>query len=134
MFFMQLYIQWQYKYLHDHKKMLNEKKNCQYVFNKKNPLYAGIGSKQKTFSNYQTTYQKELCLLFKNQAIFSSERTCRHAWPVPPLLICFSLLFKVSLNDKRTFWMGSSFILLKKFKFEKHNFRRQMCVFSKQFE
>ena len=59
--------------------MLNEKKTCRYVFNKKAPLYAGIDSKQKTFSNYQATYQKELCLLFRNQAIFFTERTYRHA-------------------------------------------------------
>ena len=77
MFVTQFYIQWQYKYLHVHKKTLNEKK-CLRFFNKKTPLYAGLGSKQKTFSNYQATYQKELCLLIENQAIFSQiERTYR---------------------------------------------------------
>ena len=68
MVFTQLYIQWQYKYLHLHKKTLNEKKKkkCPRLFNKKTPLYVGLGPKQKTFSNCQATYQKELCLLFEN--------------------------------------------------------------------
>ena len=53
---------------------LNEKKR---LFNKKTPLYAGLGSKLKTLSNCQATYQKELCLLLENQAIFFTERTYR---------------------------------------------------------
>ena len=42
--------------------MLNEKKEekkCLRLFNKKTPLYVGLGSKQKTFSNCQAIYQKE---------------------------------------------------------------------------
>ena len=57
--------------------MKKKKKKCLRLFNKKTPLYAGLGSKQKTFSNCQATYQKELCLLFENQAIFFTERTYR---------------------------------------------------------
>ena len=53
------------------------KKKCLRLFNKKTPLYAGLSSKQKTFSNCQAIYQKELCLLFENQAIFFTERTYR---------------------------------------------------------
>ena len=44
---------------------------------KKTPSYAGLGSKQKAFSNCQAAYQKELCLLFENQAIFFTEQTYR---------------------------------------------------------
>ena len=51
-----------------HKKAINEKKKKM-----SRPLYAGLGSKQKTFSKCQATYQKELCLLFENQAIFFIE-------------------------------------------------------------
>ena len=53
------------------------KKKCIHLFNKKAPLYAGLGSKQKTFSNCQASYQKELCLLFENQEIFFTEQTYR---------------------------------------------------------
>ena len=53
------------------------KKKCLRLFNKKTPLYARLGSKQKTFSDCQATYQKELCLLFENQAIFFTVRTYR---------------------------------------------------------
>ena len=58
------------------KKGLNEKQ-CLHLFNKRTPLYAGLGSKQKTFRNCQTTYQKELCLLFENPATFFTEGTYR---------------------------------------------------------
>ena len=71
------------------KKALNEKKKCLQLFNKKAPLYAGLGSRQKSFSKCQVTYQKELCLLFENQAFFYSqrERTDRRDPPSPfPLL------------------------------------------------
>ena len=80
------------------------KKKCLRLFNKKTPLYAGLGSKQKTFSNCQATCQKELCLLFENQIIFSqSEHTDMLDLP-PPVL--FSLLFKDNpLHNERTFWM-----------------------------
>ena len=40
------------------------KKKCLRHYTKKTPSYAGLGSKQQTFSNYQATYQKDLCLLF----------------------------------------------------------------------
>ena len=55
MFFTQLYIQWQYKYLHVHKKTLNEKKKKKglHLFNKKTPSYARLGSK-KPQKNKQT--------------------------------------------------------------------------------
>ena len=50
--------------------MLNKKKKtCPCLFHKKTPSYAGVCSKQKTFSNCQATSQKKLCLLFENQAI-----------------------------------------------------------------
>ena len=54
------------------------KKICLRLFNKKTPLYAGLGSKQKAFRNCQATYQKELCLLFEIRQFFSqSECTDR---------------------------------------------------------
>ena len=46
------------------------KEKCLRLFDKKTPLYAGLGLKQKIFSNCQETYQKGLCLQFENQAIF----------------------------------------------------------------
>ena len=63
--------------IHVHKKTLNGKKKCLRLFNKKNTFNAELGSKQKTFSNCQATHQKELCLLFENQAIVFTERTYR---------------------------------------------------------
>ena len=47
-----------------------KKKNIYAFLIKKTPLCAGLALKQKTFSNCQATYKKELCLLFENQAIF----------------------------------------------------------------
>ena len=45
------------------------KNQCLRLFNK--PLYAGLGLKQKTFSNCGATYQKKLrLLLFGNQGHF----------------------------------------------------------------
>ena len=60
------------------------------------PLCAGLGSKQKTFSNCQATYQKELCLLFENHAIFFTDWTYRYASPPPLPPPSFSSLFKDS--------------------------------------
>ena len=57
--------------------MLIEKKNVYTFLIKKTPFYPGLGSKQKTFTNSQASYQKELCLLFENQAIFFTERRHR---------------------------------------------------------
>ena len=48
-----------------------KKKNYGFLIKKKTPSYAVLGSKQKTFSSSKATYQKELCLLSKNQAFFS---------------------------------------------------------------
>ena len=47
-----------------------KKKNAYTFLTKKAAFYAGLDSKQKTFGNYQATYQKELCLLFENQQFF----------------------------------------------------------------
>ena len=58
-------------------KSVKWKNKCLHLFNKKTPLYTGLGLKQKTFSNFQASYQKELCLLFENQAIFFTEPTYR---------------------------------------------------------
>ena len=69
------------------------KKKCLRFFNKKTPLYAGLGSKQKTFSNCQATYQKELCLLFENQAIFFHRANVQIGLTPPPP-VRFSLFFK----------------------------------------
>ena len=44
------------------------KKKYLRLFNKKTPLYAGLRSKQKTFTNCQATYQKELCLVILHRA------------------------------------------------------------------
>ena len=41
---------------------MKKKKRCLCLFNEKTPLYAGLGSKQKTFNNYQATYQKKTLL------------------------------------------------------------------------
>ena len=90
MFFTQLYIKWQYKYSHVRKKTLNEKK-CLCLFNKNTPSYAGLGFKQKTFSNCQATYQKELCCL-KMSECANVQRGLTP--PPPPTPACFSLLFK----------------------------------------
>ena len=93
MFFTQLYIQLQYKYLHVHKKTLNEKKKCLRFFNKKRPLYAELGLKQKTFSNWQATYQKEL--------FSQTERTDKLDPPLPLfVLVCF---LRTPLHDACTF-------------------------------
>ena len=61
--------------------------------NKIAPLYARLGFKQKTFSNCQATYQKELCCL-KVRQFFSHERMYRYAWSSPPPPVYFSYLFK----------------------------------------
>ena len=83
-----------------HKKALNEKK-CLRLFNKKTPLYAGLGSKQKRFSKCQATYHKELCLLLENQANFlQSERKDRHD---PHSPVRFSLLFIDPAPAQRTY-------------------------------
>ena len=102
------YTQWQYKYLHVHKKNVNWKeKKCLRLFNQKTPLYVGLGSKQKTFSNCQATYQKELCLLFENQAIFFHRANVQIG--LTPSLLLFVLVHFLRtpppLHDKRTFWM-----------------------------
>ena len=56
------------------------KKKVLHLLNKKPPLYAKLGSKQKSFSNCQANSQNELCLLFENQAVFfsQSERKLLH--------------------------------------------------------
>ena len=82
------------------------KKKCLRFFNKKTPLYVGLGSKQKTFSNCQATYQKELCLLFENQAIFFHRANVQIGFTPPPP-VRFNSLFKSphlpTLHDERTF-------------------------------
>ena len=59
MFFTQLYIQRQQKYLQVHKKTLNEKK---FILIKKHLHMLDKAQNSKTFSNCQATYQKELIL------------------------------------------------------------------------
>ena len=65
--------------------------------------------KTETFSNCQATYQKELCLLFENQANFFTERTDRldpllHPPSLPVvILVCFlrkSVLFEWPLSSR----------------------------------
>ena len=60
-----------------------------YVFLIKTQLYAGLGPKQKTFSNCQATCQKELCLLFEEKCF--TEQTYRYTSLPPP--VCFYSLF-----------------------------------------
>ena len=48
-----------------------------FAFFKKTLLYAGLGKRQKTFSNCQATCQKELFLLLENQVNFFKEPTYR---------------------------------------------------------
>ena len=45
-------------------------KKCLRFFNKEIPLYAGLSSKEKNFSNCQATYQKELYLLSEKSGNF----------------------------------------------------------------
>ena len=86
--------------------MLNEKKEkkkCLRLFNKKTPSYAGLGSKQKTFSNCQAIYQKEP-VVWKSGNFFQSANV-QIGW-TPPSPVRFSLLFKdLPLHDECTFWM-----------------------------
>ena len=82
------------------------KKKTGYAFLRKKHLYMlDKKQKQKTFSNCQVTYQKELCLLFENQAIFSqSERTDRLDSPLPQfVLVRFLRTPPAPLHDKRAF-------------------------------
>ena len=80
-----------------HLKMLlffsnQKKKKCLRPFNKKTPLYDGLGSKQKIFSNCQATYQKELYLLFETDSFFQRANVPIGLTTPPP--VCFSSLFK----------------------------------------
>ena len=65
-------------------------KKCLRPFNKKTLLHAGLGSKQQSFNNYQASYQKELCLLFKKLRPFFSQSKpsdrCEH--PLPFVHFC----------------------------------------------
>ena len=54
-------------------KKKKKKKTKLRPFNKKTPLYARLGSKQKIFSNCQATYQKQLQLLFETDNFFQRE-------------------------------------------------------------
>ena len=87
-----------------------KKKNVYASFIKKALLYAGLGSKQKTFSNCQATYQKEFCLLFENQVIFSQiERTDRLDTPPVPLFVLVRFL-RTSLPARRTYFLNDSLL------------------------
>ena len=73
----------------------------------KNTFMCWTRLKTKTFSNCQATYQKELCLLFKNQAIFFSIEL---DFPLPLfILVHFWRTFPPpTLHDKRIFWITPS--------------------------
>ena len=75
MFFTQLYMLWQEKYSHVHKKALNKKK-CLLLFNKKHFYMLGQAQNRKIVSNCQATNQKELCLLLEKSSIFFSQSKC----------------------------------------------------------
>ena len=86
---------------------MKKKKNVYNFLIKKAPLYAGLGSKQKTFINCQATYQKESAGCLKIKQFFSqSERTDRLD-PTP--LVCFCSFFMdpppppSPKHDERTF-------------------------------
>ena len=74
MFFRQLYIQWQQKYLHVHQKALNEK-NVYAFLKKKNILMCWLNTEKLLATAKQLIRQKSYGL--KNQTIFFTERTCR---------------------------------------------------------
>ena len=78
------------------------------------PLYAGLGSKHKTFSNYRATYEKELCLLFENRAIFLQSE-CTDSFDSPPLPVHFSSLFTdPSLpSARRTYFLNDPYLKIK---------------------
>ena len=88
-------------------KNVKQNKNVYPFLIKKTPLYVGLDSKQKTFSNCQATYQEEICLLFENQVIFFTLAKVQIGLTPPPsppiiLLVCF-LRIPHSLHNKRTF-------------------------------
>ena len=63
MFFTQFYIQWQ-------KNQNGGEKKCLRFFNKKAPLYAGLGSKQKLLPTSKQFIRKNSVCSFKNQVSF----------------------------------------------------------------
>ena len=63
MFFTQFYIQWQ-------KNQNGGEKKCLRFFNKKAPLYAGLGSKQKLLPTSKQLIRKNSVCSFKNQVSF----------------------------------------------------------------
>ena len=63
MFFTQFYIQWQ-------KNQNGGEKKCLRFFNKKAPLYAGLGSKQKFLPTSKQLIRKNSVCSFKNQVSF----------------------------------------------------------------
>ena len=88
------------------------RKKCLYLFNKKTPLYAGLGSKQQNISNCQATYQK-LYLLFENSGSFFHRSNVDSGIgltpPLPPPLTTTTCLFSFykyhPLHNKHNFWM-----------------------------
>ena len=77
------------------------KKTCLSLFNKKTPLYAGLGSKLKTFNNCQASYQKQVCLLFENPAFFFHRANVQIGLTPFPLFVL--VRSPRPLHEERTF-------------------------------
>ena len=54
-----------------------KKKKCLCLFNKKTPLYAGLGSKLQNFQQLPSNLlERNVCCL-KTQGVFFTKQTCR---------------------------------------------------------
>ena len=84
---------------------MEKKKKCLRLFNKKTPLHVGLGSKQKTFSNCQATYQKELAwpAVRKSRNFFHRANVQIGLTPLSLFVLVRFLRTPSPLHDKRTF-------------------------------
>ena len=106
MFSTQLYIQWQYEYLQVHKKMLNEKK-CLRLFNKRTPLCAGLGPKQKHLATAKQLIRKNsACCLRIRQFFSQSKRTDR----LDPLPLFVLVRFLRTPAARQTYFLNEPFL------------------------
>ena len=79
------------------------KKKCLGLFNKKTPLYAGLGSKQKLLATAKQLIRQNSVLLFEKSGNLFHRVNVQIASPHP---VYFRLLFKDSsspLHDGHTF-------------------------------
>ena len=102
MFFTQLCVRWQYKYLHVHKEALNEKKKKNvYAFLIKKHLYMldKAQNKKHLATAKQLIRKNSACCLKTKQFFSQSERTGRLD-PLSPS-VRFSSLFKSWYNSRK---------------------------------